>query len=123
MSIALTETKSPAALRKCTDPRSVQGNYLNYPSGALSWLFTLDHKRIAVMYLVVVVGSLLLGGIYAGLLRAELWSPSKSLLDAEGYQRAFSNHGLLMVFLVLLPAIPAVIGTFLLPLMMGEQRG
>ena len=87
-------------------------NYLNESKGFKSWAFTLDHKRIGVMYLVGVLIAFLIGGIFALLVRLTLLTPShmlfgKVLLTAEQYNRVFTLHGAIMVFLFIIPAIPA----------------
>ena len=74
-------------------------NYLNVKKGLKSWLFTLDHKRIGIMYLIFVCASFALGGILALLLRFELLTPGKLALTAEQYNQVFTLHGAVMVFL------------------------
>src|SRR5215470_4303431 len=101
-------------------------NYLNETKGFWSWAATLDHKRIGVMYLVGVLTSFLLGGIFALLVRLTLLTPSHKLfghvlLTAEQYNRAFTMHGVIMVFLFIIPAVPAALGNFVLPLMLGAK--
>lgn len=96
-------------------------NYLTYSRGALSWIFTLDHKRIGVMYLCAILTSFLLGGLFAILIRAELWTAGPTLISADTYNRAFTLHGAIMVFLVIIPGIPAAFGNFVLPLMLGAK--
>ncbi|MFC1757775.1 cytochrome c oxidase subunit I [Planctomycetota bacterium] len=96
-------------------------NYLNHKRGILSWLVTLDHKRIGVMYLVAILGAFLLGGVFAIMLRTELWTPGPTVMDADAYNRAFTLHGAVMVFLVIIPGIPAAFGNFVLPLMLGAK--
>src|SRR3954467_14537111 len=96
-------------------------NYLNVSHTVKSWLLTGDHKRIAILYLVSVSIFFLLGGIFAGLIRLELTSPSGVLLESETYNKIFSAHGIVMIFLFLVPSIPAVFGNFLLPIMVGAK--
>ncbi|MDF1799741.1 MAG: cbb3-type cytochrome c oxidase subunit I [Planctomycetota bacterium] len=96
-------------------------NYLNQTSGILSWIFTLDHKRIGVMYLVGVTLSLLLGGLFALLVRLQLWSPDGLLVDNSTYNQFFTLHGAVMVFLFVIPGIPGALGNFVLPLMLGAK--
>jgi len=96
-------------------------NYLNTGSGVLSWLFTLDHKRIGVMYLVAITSSFLLGGVFALLVRTELWSTGQTIMTADAYNKMFTLHGAVMIFLFIIPGIPAALGNFVLPLMLGAK--
>ncbi|HLH42723.1 MAG TPA: cytochrome c oxidase subunit I [Bryobacteraceae bacterium] len=101
-------------------------NYLNETKGFWSWAGTVDHKRIGIMYLVGVLVAFLMGGIFALLVRLTLLTPShklfgKVLLTAEQYNRVFTLHGAIMVFLFIIPAIPASLGNFVLPLMLGAK--
>jgi cytochrome c oxidase subunit 1 len=89
--------------------------------GVRSWLLTRDHKRIAVMFLGATAFSLLLGGIFALLLRVELLTPGPTIMSAGAYNRSFTLHGIVMVFMFMIPAIPTVFGNFLLPLMLGAR--
>ncbi len=96
-------------------------DYLNDGYGWKSWLFTLDHKRIAMLYLVSVSFFFALGGLFAGLVRLELLTPQGDLFGPDIYNRLFTMHGVIMVFFFLIPAIPAVLGNFLIPLMVGAK--
>jgi cytochrome c oxidase subunit I len=96
-------------------------NYLSNSRDGKSWLSTLDHKRIGVMYLVTILISFLLGGIFALLIRAEALSPGEVLMDANTFNRLFTFHGVIMIFLFIVPAIPAALGNFVLPLMLGAR--
>jgi cytochrome c oxidase subunit 1 len=96
-------------------------NYLNATHGLKSWLLTLDHKRIALLYLFSVSGFFLLGGIFAMLIRLELLTPQGDLLQSDTYNRVFTMHGVIMVFFFLIPAIPAILGNFLIPIMIGTK--
>lgn len=96
-------------------------NYLNVSHTIKSWLLTVDHKRIAILYLISVSFMFLLGGVAAGLVRIELTSPAGQVLSSESYNKAFSSHGIIMVFLFLVPSIPATIGNFLVPVMIGAR--
>jgi cytochrome c oxidase subunit 1 len=100
-----------------TTPR----NYLNHPKGLWSWLTTVDHKRIGMMYLGIILFSFLLGGVFALLVRLELFSPGEQYFGADWYNRFFSMHGIVMVFLFIIPSIPAAMGNFLIPLMIGAK--
>lgn len=96
-------------------------NYLNAELGIRSWLFTRDHKRIGVMFLLLVTIGFFVGGVFALLLRIELLSPHKDIVDAMDYNRLFTLHGVAMIFLFLIPAIPSAFGNFVLPLMIGAR--
>ena len=96
-------------------------SYLNSPSGIKSWLYTLDHKRIGVLYLFGVMTAFALGGFFAMLVRLELLSPDKILVDADTYNQLFTLHGAVMIFLFIIPSIPAILGNFVLPLMIGAK--
>ncbi len=96
-------------------------HYINADRGVKSWLFTLDHKRIALMYFVLTTVAFLLGGIFAMLVRFEHLSPGPTIMGANTYNRMFTLHGVIMVFLFMIPAIPGIFGNFLLPLMLGAK--
>jgi cytochrome c oxidase subunit 1 len=96
-------------------------NYLGHGRGVLSWLFTLDHKRIGVMYLCAILTSFLLGGIFAILVRTELWTPEQTIMTADMYNKMFTLHGAVMIFLFIIPGIPATLGNFVLPIMLGAK--
>src|SRR5579885_2684256 len=93
-------------------PRS----YLTSETGIRSWLLTHDHKRIGVMYLVLTSLALATGGTFALLLRLELLTPGPTIMSAETYNRLFTLHGVTMVWLFMIPSIPAAFGNFLLPI-------
>jgi cytochrome c oxidase subunit 1 len=96
-------------------------NYLNHERGLRSWLLTLDHKRIGVMYLVSILSAFLLGGIFALLIRTELLTPQHTIMKADTYNVMFTLHGAVMIFLFIIPGIPAALGNFVLPLMLGAK--
>ncbi len=96
-------------------------DYLDYPKGLWSWLTTVDHKRIGLMYLWSVLFFFFVGGMFALLIRLELLTPKQTIMTAEQYNRVFTLHGAIMVFLVIIPAIPAALGNFALPLMIGAK--
>ncbi|MGE4170467.1 MAG: cytochrome c oxidase subunit I [Candidatus Margulisiibacteriota bacterium] len=97
------------------------GNYLKQPKGLWSWLTTVDHKRIGIMYLIAVVISFAIGGFFALSLRFELLTPTRLIVDAKTYNQLFTLHGAVMVFLFIIPSIPATLGNFLLPLQIGAK--
>ena len=96
-------------------------HYLNVSYGFRSWLLTLDHKRIALLYLASVTVMFMLGGVFAILIRLELLTPAGDLMQAESYNKMFTMHGIVMVFFFLIPAVPAVLGNFLVPMMIGAK--
>ena len=96
-------------------------NYLNWKTSVASWLLTYDHKRIAILYLVSISIFFLMGGLAAALIRMELATPKGDLLTSDIYNKMFTTHGVIMIFLFLIPSIPAVFGNFLLPLMIGAR--
>jgi cytochrome c oxidase subunit 1 len=96
-------------------------NYLNEGYGVKSWLLTTDHKRIALLYLVVVTFFFFVGGFFAVLIRINLLTPAGTFVSAETYNRLFTMHGITMVFFFLIPSIPAVLGNFLIPMMIGAR--
>jgi cytochrome c oxidase subunit 1 len=96
-------------------------NYLKHGKGILSWLFTLDHKRIGVMYLIAILASFFLGGVFAMLVRTELFTPEQTIMTADTYNKMFTLHGAVMIFLFIIPGIPATLGNFVLPLMLGAK--
>ncbi len=96
-------------------------NYLNESKGIKSWIFTVDHKRIGIMYLALVLASFFVGGVFALLVRLELLTPGKTIMTAEQYNQAFTLHGAIMTFLFIIPSIPAALGNFVLPLMLGAK--
>ncbi len=102
-------------------PGEVRHHYLNAGDTVLSWLLTTDHKRIAILYLVSVSFFFMVGGLLAALIRLELLTPQGDLMTSENYNRVFTMHGVVMIFLFLIPAIPAILGNFLVPLMIGAR--
>jgi cytochrome c oxidase subunit 1 len=96
-------------------------NYLNASYGIKSWLLTTDHKRIALLYLVSITFFFFVGGSAAVLMRLNLIAPQGALLEPETYNKLFSMHGIIMVFFFLIPSIPAVLGNFLVPIMIGAR--
>jgi cytochrome c oxidase subunit 1 len=105
-----------------SDPRSdARVDYLNVSYGWKSWLFTSDHKRIAVLYLVVITLMFFVGGAFAVLIRLELATPNADLMEPDTYNKMFTAHGVVMVFFFLIPSIPATLGNFLVPMMVGAK--
>ncbi len=96
-------------------------NYLNAQRGIKSWLTTLDHKRIGIMYLVSVLTAFLLGGIFALIIRIKLLFPGHYLITRAQYNELFTLHGAIMIFLFIIPSIPASLGNFFVPMMIGAK--
>src|SRR6204780_4078302 len=96
-------------------------NYLNAEYGWKSWLFTKDHKRIAILYIISITVMFFLGGIFAGLIRVELLTPQGDLVNSDTYNKFFTMHGIIMVFFFLIPSIPATLGNFFVPMMIGAR--
>jgi cytochrome c oxidase subunit 1 len=96
-------------------------HYLNVNYGVKSWLLTTDHKRIGLLYLAAITFFFAIGGIFAVLIRLELLTPAGDLVQAETYNKLFTMHGVIMVFFFLIPSVPAVLGNFLVPIMIGAR--
>src|SRR4029453_8707911 len=96
-------------------------NYLNNGHSLSSWLLTRDHKRIALLYLFSITAFFFLGGFFALMIRVELLTPAADLVEPDTYNKLFTMHGVVMVFFFLIPSIPAVLGNFLIPIMIGAK--
>ncbi|HTM51408.1 MAG TPA: cbb3-type cytochrome c oxidase subunit I, partial [Bryobacteraceae bacterium] len=96
-------------------------NYITAQFGIRSWLLTVDHKRIALLYLIAITFFFFLGGAFAVMIRLELLTPEGDLFQSETYNKLFTRHGIIMVFYFLIPSIPATLGNFLVPLMIGAR--
>ena len=96
-------------------------NYLNHEKGIWSWLTTLDHKRIGIMYAWAVAFFFLIGGLLALAVRMELFGPGETIMGPDAYNQTFTLHGIIMIFLFLVPAAPAVLGNFVLPIQLGAK--
>jgi len=96
-------------------------DYLRNKRGIMSWVYTLDHKRIGVMYLIGILTAFLMGGVMAILVRTELLSPSRTIMGPDAYNHMFTLHGAIMTFLFIIPSIPAALGNFILPIMLGAK--
>jgi cytochrome c oxidase subunit 1 len=115
--MASAVSTAPTAHHDHADPNR---SYLA-DKGIWSWLSTLDHKRIGVMYLIAVTVAFVLGGVFALLVRLELWAHGKTIVEADTYNRLFSLHGVVMVFLFIIPSIPAALGNIILPIQLGTK--
>ena len=100
-------------------------NYLTNSKGPWTWLFTLDHKRIGVMYLIGVMTAFFAAGLLALLIRLHLFRPEGAVFTGpeanNWYNQVFTLHGAIMVFLFIIPSIPAALGNFLVPVMLGAK--
>src|SRR6266403_5927014 len=101
-------------------PLEERTNYLNVDYGWKSWLFTTDHKRIALLYLFSITAFFFVGGAFAVGMRLNLMTPH-GLFDHDTYNKLFTMHGIIMVFFFLVPSIPATLGNFLIPIMVGAR--
>ncbi|MCB9556446.1 MAG: cytochrome c oxidase subunit I [Deltaproteobacteria bacterium] len=97
------------------------GSYLTSSKGLLSWAFTLDHKRIGLMYLCSVVLFFIVAGVLALGVRLELMTPAGDTFSPDTYNKMFTLHGAIMIFLFIIPSIPASLGNIVLPLMLGAK--
>jgi cytochrome c oxidase subunit 1 len=96
-------------------------NFLNESFTLRSWLFTKDHKRIAILYAVAITFFFMIGGIAATIIRLELLTPAADLVSSDTYNRLFSMHGIVMVWFFLVPSVPTTFGNFLIPMMIGAK--
>ncbi len=112
----ITRTERPSR-----EPVVHRQTYLNASSGLASWLLTVDHKRIAWLYLFAISFFFVLGSAAAMLIRLELLTPNSDVLTAQDYNKTFTAHGIIMIFLFLVPSIPAVLGNFFIPMMVGAR--
>src|SRR4051794_29997337 len=96
-------------------------SYLTVSYTLRSWLATHDHKRIALLYAASITLLFFIGGAAASLIRIELITPQGDLVAAQTYNKLFTMHGVIMVWFFLIPSIPATLGNFLVPLMIGAR--
>ena len=96
-------------------------NYISVAHGVKSWLLTVDHKRIGLLYLMSISFAFMLGGAFAVAVRLELLTPAGDMVQSETYNKLFTMHGIVMLFFFLIPAVPAVLGNFLIPLQVGAR--
>jgi cytochrome c oxidase subunit 1 len=116
-----TAVFTPRPDQLASEPENHRWNYLNVGYTTKSWLLTLDHKRIAILYLISVTLFFFLGGLFAVFIRLELMTPAGDLVESETYNKFFTMHGIIMIFFFLIPSIPAVLGNFLVPMMIGAR--
>ena len=96
-------------------------NYLSIDHRVRSWFLTKDHKRIGLLYLGTIIFFFAIAAVAAAMMRIELVTPKGDLVTSETYNKLFTMHGVLMVWFFLIPSIPAVLGNFILPLMIGAR--
>ena len=96
-------------------------DFIQESAGLRTWLITRDHTRIGLMYLIAIIASFIAGGIFALLIRIELLSQGQTIMSADAYNRVFTLHGAIMVFLFIIPSVPAALGNFLLPIVLGAK--
>jgi cytochrome c oxidase subunit I len=104
-----------------TAPVEPRTDYLNADYGVRSWLLTTDHKRIALLYLGSITVFFVIGSLFAGAIRLELLTPAGDVFQADTYNKLFTMHGIVMIFFFLIPSIPATLGNFLVPMMIGAR--
>ena len=102
-------------------PSLPQSSYLNDKKGLWSWLTTTDHKRIGIMYLILILTFFLVAMLLGGLMRLELLKPGTQYMDPSFYNRVLTLHGVIMIFLFIIPSIQAVFGNFILPIQLGAN--
>ena len=102
-------------------PEPPKVNYINAQYGLKSWLLTKDHKRIALLYLGSITFFFFIGGLYALMIRLELLTPPGDFMQSTTYNKVFTQHGIIMIFFFLIPSIPATLGNFLIPMMIGAK--
>lgn len=100
---------------------STSMNYLNHDHSIKSWLLTKDHKRIGILYLVVISLVFLAGGILALFIRVEQMASGQDIMGPDAYNQLFTIHGVLMIFAFIIPAIPSILGNFVLPMQIGAR--
>ena len=115
-----TQTEERRVIVAAIQPRQPE-SYLNVERSIRSWLLTKDHKRIAILYLVTVTVMFFIGGFAIAVARLNLLTPEGGLVEADTYNRLFTLHGVIMVFFFLVPVVPAALGNFVLPMMIGAK--
>jgi cytochrome c oxidase subunit 1 len=87
--------------------------------GVLGWILSTDHKRIGLLYLIAIATFFIVGATLGVLMRLELISPGETIMGAQTYNSIFTLHGVIMIFLFIIPGLPAIFGNFFLPLQIG----
>lgn len=96
-------------------------NFYEEKKGLFSWIFSTDHKRIALLYFYTIFGFFLVGVSLGFLMRLELIAPGETVMDPQTYNQVFTLHGVIMIFLFIIPGIPAIFGNFFLPIQIGTD--
>ncbi|NJC89381.1 MAG: cytochrome c oxidase subunit I [Desulfuromonas sp.] len=91
-----------------------------YP-GIFGWIFSTDHKRIGLLYLWCIIAFFCIGATLGVLIRLELWAPGRTIMDAQTYNAVFTLHGVIMIFLFIIPGIPAAFGNLIMPIQLGAR--
>ena len=104
-----------------TEGEMPREHYLNVKTGVKAWLLTTDHKRIGILYLWTILVFFLIASVAAAMMRIELLTPQGDFVTNETYNKLFTIHGVLMVWFFLIPSIPAVLGNFVIPMMIGAR--
>ncbi|NJK32020.1 MAG: cytochrome c oxidase subunit I [Deltaproteobacteria bacterium] len=113
--------KTDETQAKAGKPSKAEPSYLTAKRGLMSWLITVDHKRIGLMYLAATLFFFLVAGLLAIVLRTELFTGQQDFMSAATYNKVFTLHGAIMVFLFIIPSVPAAMGNFVMPLMLGAK--
>ncbi len=116
-----TSNLEKVQVRRYRPEENPDSTYLNNEKGIMSWLNTRDHKRIGIMFLLSTTVVFLFAGLFALLVRLELWTPTQTFIQANTYNELFSIHGIMMIFMFLVPAVPAILGNFILPIQLGAK--
>ena len=101
-----------------------ESNYLKYQGkhkGLLGWILSTDHKRIGLLYLYSIMTMFSIGAILGLLMKLELIAPGRTIMAAQTYNAAFTVHGVIMIFMVVIPGLPAVFGNLIMPIMIGAK--
>src|SRR5256885_6773442 len=117
----MNQMKSATEIDIQTEGQMARENYLSIDHSVNSWLLTTDHKRIGILYLCTILVFFFIASVAAALIRIELLTPQGDLVTSETYNKLFTIHGVLMVWFFLIPSIPAVLGNFVLPMMIGAR--
>src|SRR4030043_1497529 len=107
-----------------TQTISIKPSYLDHQGkyrGIFAWIFSTDHKRIGILYLFSILTLFATGATLGLLMKFELIAPGKTIMEAQTYNAFFTLHGIIMIFTVVIPGLPAVFGNFLLPIMIGAK--
>jgi len=89
--------------------------------GLMGWIFSTDHKRIGLLYLYSMLVFFSIAAILGLMMKLELMAPGKTIMGAQTYNSFFTLHGITMIFLIVVPGLPAVFGNFFLPIMIGAK--